>query len=220
MATEPNGFSVRIKRYFISGLIAFLPLALTINLLILMFNFADRLLGIYVEPYLLKEFGFYVKGLSILLCLFIILLLGFTINNFLGKTLYANFETFLLNLPFFKQIYPALKEILLFLFSKKKLSFKKVVLVEYPRKGVYAMGFYTNETHRKITSKTPEEELCNVFIPHTPSPFGGFLVMFPKKDIIILDISIEEALKIIVSAGVINSKDEVGKLNLHDDEKM
>ena len=86
-----------------------------------------------------------------------------------------------------------------------------MVLVEYPRKGIFSMGFLTNETHPKISDKTPEKELCNVFMPHTPSPLGGFLILVPKRDLILLAMPIEEAIKIIVSGGVIRSEDEVGK---------
>ncbi len=214
-----NGFMMnKLRGYFISGLIAFLPLMLTINLLLLAFNFADRALGKYIEPYFSREFGFYFRGLSILLCLVLILILGFFVNNFLGRKIYLRLERLLLNLPFFKQIYPALKEISLFVFSKKRMNFRQVVLVEYPRKGIFSMGFLTNETHKKIVEKTPEKELCNVFVPHTPSPFGGFMIMAPKKDLIFLAMPVEEAIKIIVSGGVIKSAEDVGKSEFSNED--
>src|SRR5439155_10906429 len=110
----------------------------------------------------------------------------------------------LLKLPFFKQVYPAFKEIALFLFSREKFSFRQVVLVEYPRKGLYSVGFLTNEASGQVSQKIGRD-LCYVFVPHTPSPLTGFLTLIPKGDLIFPDISVEEAIQIIVTAGVIKS---------------
>lgn len=193
----------RLRRYFISGLVIFLPLALTINLLILMISVADGLLGKYIQPYFSREFGFYFRGVSILICLFLIMLIGLLATNFLGRRLYPIFEGLLLKLPFFKQVYPAFKEMSLFLFSREKaLAFKQVVLVQYPRLGIYSVGFLTNETPKKISSKTGQE-LSNVFIPTTPSPLTGFVILVPKNEIIYPEITVEDAIKIIVSGGVV-----------------
>jgi uncharacterized membrane protein len=194
----------RIKSYFISGIIIFLPLALTINLLIIMFNIADGFLGKYLQPYFSREFGFYVKGISILVCLSLILFIGFFATNFLGKTMYPVFEGMLLRLPFFKQVYPALKEIAMFLFTREKFTFRQVVLVEYPRKGLYSVGFMTNEASSQVSEKIGGQ-LCYVFIPHTPSPLTGFLTLVPKADLVFPDITVEDAIKIVVTGGVIKS---------------
>ena len=194
----------RIKNYFISGLIVFLPLALTTNLLVLMFNVADGFLGKFLQPYFSREFGFYFRGFSILICIFLILMLGFLVTNFFGRRLYPLFERLLLRLPFFKQVYPAFKEISLFLFSREKFNFRQVVLIEYPRKGIYSIGFLTNETSKKISEKTGRE-LFYVFVPHTPSPLSGFLTAAPKEELIFPDISVEEAIKLVVSGGVIKT---------------
>ena len=192
----------KLKRYFISGLIVFLPLALTIKVFILTFNIADGFLGKYIQPYFSREFGFYFRGFSILICILLVLLIGFLVTNFLGRRLFPLFEKMLLQLPFFKQVYPAFKEISLFLFSREQFNFRQVVLVEYPRKGIYSIGFFTNEVPKKIFDKTARE-LCYIFIPHTPSPLTGFLTLVPKDDLIFPDISIEEAIKIVVSGGVV-----------------
>jgi len=197
----------KLRRYFISGLIVFLPLALTINLLVLMFNISDGFLGKYLQPYFAREFGFYVRGVSILVCLVLIVTLGFLVTNFLGRRLYPLFEGFLLQLPFFKQVYPAFKEISLFLFSREKFNFRQVALVEYPRKGLYSFGFLTNEVPPKVAEST-KQELCYVFMPHTPSPLGGFLIMVPKAELILPDISVEEAIKTIISGGVIKPSED------------
>ena len=194
----------KLKRYFISGLIVFLPLALTVNLLVLMFNVADGFLGKFLQPYFAREFGFYYRGFSILICLVLILMLGILVTNFLGRRVYPLFEGLLLQLPFFKQVYPAFKEISLFLFSREKFNFRQVVLVEYPRKGIYSIGFLTSEASRKIWEKAGRE-MVYVFIPHTPSPLSGFLTVTPKEDLIFPDIGVEEAIKLVISAGVIKT---------------
>jgi len=157
-----------------------------------------------LERNVLDSFGFYFRGLGIIFGVSLIVLIGFIVTNFLGRKIHDFFERLLLKLPFFKQVYPAIKEMAIFLFSRERLtSFKQVVLVEYPRKGIYAFAFLTNDTAKHICEKT-RQELCNVFVPSAPGPLTGFVVLIPKKDIIFTDISIEEAFKIIVSGGVVN----------------
>ncbi len=194
----------KLRRYFISGLVIFLPLALTINLFVLTFNIADGFLGKYIQPYFSREFGFYFRGLSILICVLLIFIIGFLGRNFLGRRFYAVGEGLLLKLPFFKQVYPALKEVFSFLFTRDKLAFQQVVLVEYPRHGLYSIGFLTNATPKKICEKT-SQELYSVFIPHTPSPLTGFLTLVPKRDLVFPEITVEEAIKIVISGGVVKS---------------
>jgi len=194
----------RLRGYFISGLIIFLPLSLTIYLLVLMFNVADSFLGKYIEPYFAREFGFYVQGISILICFLFILFIGFLATNFLSRKIYPVLERWLLRLPFFKQVYPAIKQMAIFLFSSEKMSFRQVVLVEYPRKGVYSYGFLTNEASEKVTEKV-RQDVCHVFIPSAPGPLTGFVLLVPRKELIYVDISVEEAIRTIVSGGVVNS---------------
>ena len=194
----------KIKRYFISGLIAFLPLALTIYLFVMTLNFADGLLGKYIEPYFSREFGFYIRGFSILICISLIILIGFFVTHFLGHKFFPVFEGLLLKLPFFKQVYPALKEIAVFLFSREKLTFRQVVIVEYPRPGIYAIGFVTNDVPPKISDHT-KPDMCYVYIPKAPSPLNGYLALMPKKDLKFPDMTVEEALKTIVTVGVMKT---------------
>ncbi len=198
----------KLKNYFIAGLIAFLPLALTIKLLVLMFNIADNFLGKYIAPYFAREFGFYFRGLSLLICLLLIVFIGFLVSNFVGRKIHPFFENLLLKLPFFKQVYPALKEIAQFLFSKEKLNFNQVVLIEYPSREIYSIGFLTSEVPEKVTGDS-SRKLFYVFVPHTPSPLTGFLTLVAKDRLKFLDISVEEAIKIIISGGVVKTKEGV-----------
>lgn len=195
----------RIKKYFISGLIILVPAALSIYILYIIVSWADSLLGVYIKPYFDEKFGFYVSGLSILIGAYIVILIGFFATNFLGKSIVEFFErTIFLKWPFFRQVYPAIKEMAIFLFSRDQIrQFKQVVLVQYPCKGVYCFGFLTSDTSAKLAEKT-KTDLCNVFVPSAPGPFTGYVVMFPRKEIIFTDISIEQAFKYIVSGGVVN----------------
>lgn len=193
-----------LRKYFISGLIVFLPFALTTYLFVLAINFADGFLGKFLEPYFYNEFGFYFRGISILVGMYIIVLTGFLVTNFLGRKTYEFFERALIKLPFFRQVYPALKEMAIFLFSRDRMtSFKKVVIIEYPRKGIYSFGFLTNDSSERM-NKPIKKDVCNVFVPSAPGPLTGFVVMVPKNDIIQTDISVEEAFKFILSGGVVN----------------
>lgn len=194
----------RLRRYFISGLIVFLPLTLTVFLFVWTVNFADNLLGKFIQPYFMETFGFYYGGLGIIIGVLLILIIGFFATNFFGRKIYAAFEKMLLRLPFFRQVYPAIKEMALFLFTRERLRFKQVVILEYPRKGVYAFGFLTHEETTKRVCDKVNKELCNVFLPSSPSPVTGFVLMVPKKELIYTDVTVEEAIKFNVSGGVVN----------------
>jgi uncharacterized membrane protein len=160
-----------------------------------------------VEPYFYESFGFYFYGLSIIVGVYLVVLIGFLVTNILGKKVYEFFERMLIRLPFFKQVYPALKEMAMFLFSRDRMNsqFKKVVIIEYPKKDIYSFGFLTNDAALHISEKA-NKELCNVFIPSSPSPLTGFAVMIPRKNIIVVDITVEEAFKFIMSGGVVNPR--------------
>lgn len=195
----------KLRRYFLSGMVVILPLALSVYILIFIITFADGLLGKFIEPYFSKEFGFYFRGLSILIGVYVIILVGFFATNFFGRQIYNFFERILIRLPFFRQVYPAIKEIALFLFSGEKLAFQQVVIIEYPRKGLYSFGFLTNDTSDRV-NKLTRHDLCNVFIPSAPGPLTGYVLMVPRKEVILTQIPVEEAIKFIVSGGVVNPK--------------
>jgi len=190
-----------LRKYFISGIVVFLPLAMTVFLFVWIISLADGLLGRFLKPYFAEN---YFRGLSIMIFVSLIVLIGFFVTNFIGQRIFQWYERLLLRLPFFKQVYPAIKEMAIFLFSRDQLkSFKQVVLVEYPRKGIYVMGFLTNDASSKICELT-KKDLCNVFISSSPSPLTGFTIVISRKEIVYTDIKIEEAFKFILSGGVVN----------------
>ncbi len=193
----------KLRRYFLTGLAVLLPIVLTGYIIIIVFNFADNLLGKHINKYLHDLFGFYIPGLGLLLTAFIIVATGFFSSNFLGRKLLPFFEEILLRIPLVQQLYAPAKKIVSFFFSAKQQLFKQVVLIEYPRKGIWSLAFITNQGTPEIGAKLGKEML-NVFIPSTPGPLTGYFMFVPKEDVIFLDISVEDALKLFISGGVLN----------------
>ncbi len=194
----------RLQRNFVSGLGVFLPLALTVYLFIWAFNFTDGFFGKFIRPFFPDEFNYYFPGLSLLIGLVVITVIGFLVTNYLGKRFHSLIEHLLLKLPFFKQVYPAFKEMAGFIFSRERLTFKQVVIVQYPSKGIYSLGFLTNEAPKKVVEKLGRP-MVNVFIPTVPHVVSGYVVMVPKEDVIYTDMPVEETVKYIVSGGVVSS---------------
>ena len=191
------------RKYFVSGLLAFLPLALSVFLFLWVIGFADGLLGKYIHPFMKSYLGIYIPGLGLILGILLIILIGFVVTRYFGMKLQQAVEKLFLKLPFFRQVYPAVKEIADFFFSRGKLKFKTVVFVEYPRKGIYSFGFLTNESSKRINDHAGRE-MCNVFVPSAPGPLTGFVMLVPRNEIIFTDITVEEAFRFIMSGGVVN----------------
>ena len=198
---------VKFRHYFITGLLLVLPLYVTIYLLFIIFRFLDGIFGGMINSYLKSNFGFYIPGIGIILGILIVSLAGFTASHFLSKRVLSAIERWFSKLPGVRQIYPSIKQIIGFLFSKDKAAFKKVVLVEYPSKGIWSVGFLTNEGLKEAQEKT-QEELLHILIPTTPSPWSGPLVLIPKREVKFLDMSVEEGIKLIVSAGILKPSGE------------
>jgi uncharacterized membrane protein len=193
---------LRIRRYFITGLLVILPLFITLYFLFIIFRFIDGLWGIFVNPYIEKQLGFSIPGVGFILGVFTIIFIGFLTTHFFSKKILSSVEGWFLKFPFIRQVYPAIKQIVNFFISKDKIAFKKVVLVEYPSKGIWSVGFVTNEGFKEAQEKTGQE-LLHVFIGTSPTPLSGFFVMIPKNEVKFLDISVEDGLKLIVSGGII-----------------
>jgi uncharacterized membrane protein len=189
----------KLRKYLLSGLAITLPIALTLYLIFILFKIADGFLNSFFK----KILGVYIPGLGIIVSLAIILIAGILTTHFFNKRLYQNLERWFLKFPFVKRVYPSLKQFSGIIFSKdNKLLFNKVVLVEYPRLGIWSLGFLTNEAAGEIKQKT-NRELVNILIPTTPTPLSGFMIIVPKSDVIFLDMTVEDALKMIVSGGML-----------------
>jgi uncharacterized membrane protein len=192
----------RLKKYFFSGLAVFLPLVLAIYVFVWLMNFVESLLGKYLKPFFLEYYDFYFWGFGILILVLLILFSGFLITHYFGRIMHRTTEKLVLQVPLLGMIYPAFKEISKFFFQEKA-RFEKVVLVQWPCQGSYVIGFLTNPTTLRISEKIGKK-LSNVMIPNVPNPLTGFVIMVPDELITPLDITVEEAVKIIVSGGVIN----------------
>ncbi|MBU1042947.1 MAG: DUF502 domain-containing protein [Candidatus Omnitrophica bacterium] len=201
----------KIRRYFIAGIVVLLPLFITVNFLSITIRFFDNLLGRYINPYLQNTYGTSFFGLGLVAIIVLIFFTGIMATNVFVKKIMPYFENLFLRIPFVYQIYPSVKQLVNFLFSDEKLAFKKVVLFEYPRDDVYTMGFLTNEFSDQTIGDKTMDTVC-VYISSAPNPITGFFVIVPQKDIIVLDISVEEAIKIIISGGVLMDKNVLSKV--------
>ena len=183
----------KIKKYLVTGLVVIVPVVSTIYILVSLFRFADGILGRYLNVYIKRELGFYIPGLGLLLSLLIIFIVGFVSTKFFGRRIFRSIERWFSNLPLINKIYPALKQIVSFASTEKELGFKKVVLVEYPSKGIWSIGFLTNDKFSKI-DKVTNREMLAVFLPTTPGPLTGYVVFVPKEEVKFLDMPINLSL--------------------------
>lgn len=189
--------SSRLRKYFVTGLVVLIPLVATSYILWILFDLLDGIL----RPLVTEIFGIHIPGLSLVIMLLLTLLVGFIANYAIGKKGVELFEESLCRIPMVRTIYLAIKQASDILFMQKG-EFQKVVLVEYPRRGTYVLGFVTGSGIEEIQEKTSEDVL-NLFVPTAPNPTSGFLLMVPKKDVILLDMSVEDGLKMIISGGLL-----------------
>tara|TARA_B110000438_G_C15767770_1_gene630422 strand:- start:403 stop:1017 length:615 start_codon:yes stop_codon:yes gene_type:complete len=190
----------RIRNYFIAGIVVLIPIGITVYVTLVLIAVSSKLLPKEINPN--NYLPYNIPGLEIIISLLLITLIGWLSLSFLGKRLLSLFNNILRKIPILRTIYSALGQMTQS-FTKNDKDSKNVVLVEYPRKGTWAVGFATKENTSEMKTKT-NKNLVNVFIPTTPNPTSGFLLMYPKEDLIYLDLTFEEASKFIVSAGTSN----------------
>ena len=195
-------FVARLRNYFITGIIVLVPIGFTLYLTIFLISISSKLIPEEINPN--SYLPFLIPGLEIALSIIFITLIGFISLSYIGKRILKLINDLLKKIPFLRTIYSAIAQ-MTESFTNKKGKKKSVVLVQYPRKGSWAVGFATKDNKGEISKKV-NDKLVNVFIPTTPNPTSGFLLMFPKKEVIYLDMSFEEASKFIVSAGTSNPK--------------
>ena len=193
----------KLRNYFITGIVVLAPIGITLYLTKFFIKISSKLIPAEINPN--NYLPILIPGLEIVLAIIFITLIGYLSLSFIGKKILQLFNDLLKRIPILRAIYSAIGQMAETLAPKRK-SKKSVVLVEYPRKGSWAVGFATKDNKGEISKRT-NQKLVNVFIPTTPNPTSGFLLMFPKEDIIYLDMNFEEASKFIVSAGTSNPKD-------------
>ena len=198
--TSKKSIFSRIRNYFITGILVLIPIGITLYLTLFFVKLSSKILPKEINPNHYLPYN--IPGLEILISIFLITFVGWLSLSFIGKRLLNMFNNLLKRIPILRTIYSAIGQMTQS-FTTNDKGKKNVVLVEYPRKGSWAVGFATKENTGEISNKT-NKELINVFVPTTPNPTSGFLLMFPKDEVIYLDLTFEEASKFIVSAGTSN----------------
>jgi uncharacterized membrane protein len=198
-----KNFITALRRYLVAGLLIWVPLAATGLIFSLLLGFMDR--GLILLPLRYRPetwLGFPIPGLGAILTVLLLLITGFLGANLLGRRLVTTYEHILNRIPLVRSVYGSIKHFAEIVFSEDGASFKKVLLIEYPRRGLYSLCFLTSENPREVQNRTGEE-VVTVFLPTTPNPTSGFMFFVPRKDIVELDMAIDDALKMIISLGVV-----------------
>jgi len=188
----------RLQRYFLAGLIVFLPVAVTFSIIAWLFRVVDRLLGWLLPPLI----GHRIPGLGLVTSIVVIFVIGAMATNVFGRRIVGFFDRLMLRLPLARSIYSATKSISDTIFLQRRAAFQRPVLVQWPRQGMFTIGFVTGET-RGLPGPTGERSL-NIFVVTTPNPTTGFLVFVPATEVVPLEMSVEDALKIVISGGIVS----------------
>jgi len=192
-----------LKRNFLAGLLVLLPISLTIYVVFFLFKLVDRFIDYLPTKYNPQTYlPFHVPGLGFILLVFMVFFIGLVARNYIGHKLVDIWEQLIGRIPFIRSIYIATKQLAETIFLKTDTNLKRVVLVEYPRKGLYVLGFTTGITKGEIQNKT-HKKVINVFIPTTPNPTSGFYLLVPEEDLIYLEMAVEDAFKLLISGGII-----------------
>jgi uncharacterized membrane protein len=196
---------VRLRNYFLTGIVVAAPVGITIYLTWAFVHWVDQ----RVKPLIPKVYNpdtylpFSVPGVGLLFAILILTLLGFLTASFVGKTLVSYGEGMLDRVPVVRNLYRGLRQLFQTVLSQSSRSFQKVALVQYPREGIWRVGFVVTHAKGEVAGRHPDKDLVSVFIPNTPNVTAGFLVFVPRREVAILDMSVEEAAKMIISAGLV-----------------
>lgn len=201
----------KLRSYFFTGLLVLVPLGLTYSIIKLLFLAIDDILSDTVSKFILEKFGFeigqrQIPGIGFVTLILIIFATGLIARNYLGKKVVDFGDQIVERIPLINRVYSAMKQISQAFFSTRSEVIKKPVLFEFPRKGMYSIGFYTQDVQGPL-KKSAKQDLAAIFMPTTPNPTTGFLIFLPKSELIEIDLSIEEALKLVISGGIISPSD-------------
>ena len=200
-----------LRRYLVAGLLIWIPLGITILLISFAVRQMDKTLALLPQQYqpsilLMNWFGaeepVHIPGFGVLFILTVVLLTGIFVANFIGRAFVGGWESLMDRVPVVRSIYSAAKNFAEIVFSDSSHAFKNVLLIQYPRRGIYSLAFQTSTYLGEIQARTGED-VVGCFVPTTPNPTSGFIILVPKKDVIELDMDVDEALKMIISLGVV-----------------
>ncbi len=193
-----------LRRYLVAGLLVWLPLVATFFVIRLLVNWMDKSLLLLPEHYRPDSLlGFHIPGLGVLLSLLILVLTGLVAANLFGRKLVGLWEQLLSRIPLVRSVYSAVKQLVETTLAGNGNSFRKVVLVEFPRRGMWTLAFLTSEVQGVVQQATGRE-VISVYIPTTPNPTGGYFVLVPREDVREIDLSVDDGLKMLLSMGAVN----------------
>jgi uncharacterized membrane protein len=193
----------QLKKYFLTGLFVTLPLFISGYVLFALFRFIDSILGRLINIYFLRNFGIYIPGLGFILFFLCIVGVGFVSTHLFGRGIHRLADRIGGRFPLIRHIYPSVKQIFEMLFPSEKAEARKIVIIEYPRQGLWSLGFVASEDFKEVKEKTGQD-LLSVYVPSVPNPTTGYFVFVPRKETILLNISMKDAIRLIVSGGLLN----------------
>ncbi|MFQ5751175.1 MAG: DUF502 domain-containing protein [bacterium] len=223
--TPKGGIGKKLRVYFFTGLLVLVPLVLTGYIIWNLFLAIDGILRGFAYNFILEQFGVEigtkrVPGIGFITLLLIIILTGIIARNYFGRKIVNFGDKIVQRIPLINRVYGAIKQISQAFFTSKREVFKKPILFEYPRRGIYSIGFYTQDTRGPV-QEALDEDVVSIFLPTTPNPTSGFLLFVPKSEIIELNLTIEEALKLVISGGaIVPSNTKIEKLTTQDSSKL
>jgi uncharacterized membrane protein len=212
------GFGARLRAYLLAGILVTAPIAITLFLSWRLIAFIDNRVSAVLPARFNPEtyLPFSIPGIGVVIMLIMLMLIGFLAANFAGRFVMRTAERVLAKIPAVRSLYSATKQIFETVLANQSNAFREVVLIEYPRREMWVIGFITGSTEGEIQNLT-EEHMINVFVPTTPNPTSGFLVFVPKRDIHVLAMSVEEGIKMVVSGGIVTPPD---RRPITDDERI
>ncbi len=202
------GLMGRLRAYFFAGILITAPISITFYLAWLFISFVDA----RVTPWIPEKYNpttylpFGLPGLGLVVVIVVLTLIGMVTAGFFGRLLMRFYDGLLARMPVVRTVYSALKQIIETVLAQQSTAFRQAVLVEYPRRGIWAIAFITGRTEEEVQNLT-EDETINIFLPTTPNPTSGFLLFVPKEDVIPLSMTVEEAIKMVISAGIVTPED-------------
>jgi len=198
----------KLRKYIITGLLIWVPLGITIFVIRLLVTLMDRTIVLLPPAWRPEElFGMNIPGLGIVISAMVIFITGFFLTNFAGRRLIKAWESLLDRIPFVRSVYSSVKQVTSTLLSSDNDTFNEVLLIQYPRKGLWTLCFKTSDSPQTFNDKTGEE-LITVFVPTTPNPTSGFIIFVPKNDVKKMDLDVEDALKLVMSLGVVTPENQ------------
>jgi uncharacterized membrane protein len=220
-----TSFSTKIRNYLFTGIVVTAPAAITIYLAVMLVNYIDlHVKRLIPEQYLPEAYlPFGIPGVGLILLFAFFIFVGMFVTGFIGRALLRLWEKILISTPIVSGVYNAFKQIFeTFFSSSAKKSFREVVLIEYPRKGLWTLAFVTGTPTQEIQGLTGQDDVISIYVPTTPNPTSGFLIFLPRKDVQSVDLSVEEGLKFVVSVGIVSpvsKTEQMERINKIKDKK-